>query len=354
MNPADLIPTPDAIPVHWMWFKGLLLLTFVLHILVMNALLGGVLITFWSRVTGRADAWAGPEQAGRMPVLTAFTINFGVAPLLFLQVIYGNFIYVSSVLGAVFWLSVIVLLILAYYALYYYKYKFDPASCMATAVVGMVALLLLAIGFIFSNNMTLMVTPAAWTEYFRNPHGTIINWGSAMLIPRYLHFVTASVAIAGLAMAVTYGLGAGAATPEGRAANEKGLVIFAWGSVVQVFIGLWFLISLPREVMFSLMGGDMLTTTYFVIALLAVTAAVAAGFARKTWSATAAALTTVIFMTLMRDAVRDRFLSPYHNLSAIRNTGQYGSLVLFLVSFVAGLVLVAYMLNIYFKTGKAK
>ena len=33
MDPALLIPSPDAIPAPWGWFQALLLLTFFCHIL---------------------------------------------------------------------------------------------------------------------------------------------------------------------------------------------------------------------------------------------------------------------------------------------------------------------------------
>ena len=40
MDPALLVPHPEAIPVPYGWFQALLLLTFVLHLLVMNTMLG--------------------------------------------------------------------------------------------------------------------------------------------------------------------------------------------------------------------------------------------------------------------------------------------------------------------------
>ena len=114
MNPSDLIPTAEAIPVHWLWFKILLIVTFVLHILFMNVLLGGTILSFWGNLRKASKNDVSHELSGRLPTITAMTVNLGVAPLLFLQVIYGNFIYVSSVLMAVYWLSVIGLVILAY------------------------------------------------------------------------------------------------------------------------------------------------------------------------------------------------------------------------------------------------
>lgn len=42
-----LIPSPDAIPVNWIWFQVLLVITFVIHLVLMNFILGGSLLTLW-------------------------------------------------------------------------------------------------------------------------------------------------------------------------------------------------------------------------------------------------------------------------------------------------------------------
>jgi hypothetical protein len=39
-----IIPTADTIPAAWGWFQFLLLLTFPLHLLAMNAMVGGLTI----------------------------------------------------------------------------------------------------------------------------------------------------------------------------------------------------------------------------------------------------------------------------------------------------------------------
>lgn len=41
MGAMSLIPSPDSIPVPWGWFEALLLGTFLCHLLLMNAVLGG-------------------------------------------------------------------------------------------------------------------------------------------------------------------------------------------------------------------------------------------------------------------------------------------------------------------------
>jgi hypothetical protein len=39
----SIIPTADSIPVHWLWFQVLLIVTFFIHMILMNLLLGGSL-----------------------------------------------------------------------------------------------------------------------------------------------------------------------------------------------------------------------------------------------------------------------------------------------------------------------
>jgi len=119
MDPASLVPTPDAIPVPWGFFEFLLILTFFAHILLMNAMIGTAFIAMVREI--RTPLTAPPpcrDIAGKLPYTIAFAVNFGVAPLLFLQVLYGHFMYTSSILMAAYWLSIIGMLILAYYSAY--------------------------------------------------------------------------------------------------------------------------------------------------------------------------------------------------------------------------------------------
>ena len=68
--------------------------------------------------------------------------------------------------------------------------------------------------------------------------------------------------------------------------------------------------------------------------------------------AVAGLVVTVAGMALMRDAVRDAYLKPYHSLSKLEVTGQVSPFILFLVTFVVGLAIVGYMLKIYLTADK--
>lgn len=346
MDPATLIPTPDALQVHWSIYKVLLILTFYLHILFMNVMLGGGMIALVGAFKNTPPARAvGRDMSVKLPFTVAFTVNFGVAPLLFIQVLYGHFIYSSSVLMGLYWLSVVGLVILAYAALYLYDFKFEGLGCARTLVVGAAVVCLLLTAFILTNNMTLMLRPETWTGYFKNPGGTMLNWSDPTLIPRYLHFVTAAAAVGGLSVSVIWKTKGGRGDPEINANIACGLKWFTYATLVQVLVGVWFLIALPRDIMLLFMGQSALHTGLFLIGLALVVLSLVFGFKKALWPATASALALILVMVLMRDLVRSAYLNPYFSPGDLAVKPQYSPFVMFGVTFVVGLAIVAYMLK---------
>jgi hypothetical protein len=104
----------------------LLIITLFLHIILMNVMLGTGIIALVNHFRRGSDSEPlTREIAGKLPFAIAFTVNFGITPLLFVQVLHGHFFYTSSVLMANFWLFVIAFLISGYYMAYIYDYKYD-------------------------------------------------------------------------------------------------------------------------------------------------------------------------------------------------------------------------------------
>ncbi|WDP92191.1 MAG: hypothetical protein HUN04_21695 [Desulfobacter sp.] len=348
MTPQILIPLPDTIPVHWGWFQLLLTVTFLLHLLFMNAMLGSGIIALVRefKMDARGDR-LNHEMAEKWPYTIALTVNMGVAPLLFLQVLYGHFIYTSSILMAVYWISVILLLIIAYYAAYIYDFKFEAMGQARKIFIAIGVILLLWIAFVFSNNMVMMIRPEAWQAYFRNPFGTVLSLSDPMLVPRYLHFVAASVAVAGLFQAIVWKM-----KNKDDGAVRSGLKWFAWATCLQFAIGIWFLLSLPHGKMMLFLGGSLLHTALLGCGILMAGAALFAAVRGNVWGAAGLTLALVLDMVLVRDLLRRAFLAPYFSPEDLTVVPEYSPMVLFLVSFALGLALIAYMLKIAASAGK--
>jgi len=349
MTANDLIPVADVIPVDWRWLYFFLVLTFVLHLLSMNAMLGSAIIAFVCELRGKKS---GPSKdiSTKLPYTIAFTVNLGVAPLLFLQVLYGQFIYVSSVLMAGFWLAVIGLILMLYYSAYIYDFRFEKMPGTRIVFIGMTAVFGLVVAFLFTNNMTLMLRPETWQEYFGNRSGTLLNLKDPTLWPRYLHFAVASVAVGGLYQAILAKLRK--TLPDRKNRIDQGMRWFTHATVVQILIGFWFMISLPRQVMLSFMGDATVNTVFFVLGLAGAAFSLVFGLTRRVWPATAATIATVVFMAIMRDLVRGEFLKPVFHPTGLKVVAQYSPMIVFLIALVLGLALVAYMLHLAANCGK--
>ena len=347
MDPAALIPSADNIPVAWGWFEVLKLVTFVCHLLLMNAVFGGAVFAL---LRGNSSG-AGPQLAKRLPTTLALTVNLGVPPLLFVQVLYGQFLYTAAILSAVYWMLLIALVMIAYGLLYVYAGRLKSASAgpLSALALPVAVCFLLATSFILTNIMSLAIRPEGWTQYFQNPHGTILNLGDPTLFPRWLHFVFAALATGGLFTALLNFRDTGSEAAKAR--TIMGMKWFTHVSLIQVAVGLWWLMALPREVMLLFMGGSALHTAVFLVALGADVAVLVLGFMGRVVSATAALVLTVAVMAGMRELVRMAYLGQYFHPRNLEVTNQYGSFFVFLLSFAAGLGAIAYMLTLHRKAG---
>lgn len=346
MNPVNLIPVADTLTVPNGWFQFFLMLTFPLHLFAMNAMLGTGLVAFVAHLhPGRAYRELSHELAKALPFLVAFTVNLGVAPLLFVNVLYGHLLYSSTVLMGVYWLAVIPLLIIAYYLAYIYDFSFKKLGNLAMFVLLVVMLLLLLVGFIFSNNMTMMISPVSWSRWFATPGGTLLNLSDSTLLSRYLHMMTGSLAVGGLFTALYASTVLKADAEVSEAGRKLGMQLFSWLTLLQVGVGTWFLLSLPKSTMSRFMGGGTIATALLVAGMLLAVAVLVTGFKRLVLPSVCLTLVLVYVMSFMRDVIRGNFLAPYFNPKNVPVQVQWSPLVLFVVSLVCGLLLVAWMVS---------
>ncbi len=358
MNAPTIIPEPDVLPLPapvW-FFKVLLYLTFLLHIIPMNLLLGGALIAAIERFRGGSETPAARmvrRLRRMMPTVIAFTVTLGVAPLLFVQVLYGHLFYTSSVIMAWPWLLVVPALIVVYYMAYGIAFRGGRPGGLPWWLIFLGAA---GIAFVYVNNMTLALRPEKWAHvYFQQPGGMHGNLYDATLIPRYLHFITAALAVAGLTIA-TMGCRKPRSEPEdGRHWVRTGSLWFLWATGAQFVIGFWFLFALPRDVMFAFMGGHLGGTIALGASILLALGAlihVAISLnhpdpAPRIRNSAVMIVLSIIGMILVRDVMRDATLEPHFQVTSLKASPQTAVIVIFLVVLAAGLAKVGWMVSAY-------
>jgi len=192
----DIIPAVDPLgyPVPVWILQSLSYFTLTLHLLAMNFTIGGSFILLWSILSRKPDN----KDVGRffgagLPLGVSYIVTLGIPPLLFLQVLYGQFFYSSSVLLGSFWIQVIPVLLLAYTGYYYHKFQRDTRPRYQWLVVLASLILLLYIGYIYVNNLTLAMAPEKWLDLYRAyPGGGNLHHGEPTIHSRLLLFLSGS------------------------------------------------------------------------------------------------------------------------------------------------------------------
>ncbi len=370
MNP--LIPPPDefGLPAPPWLFQFLLIFTFVLHLVFMNFVLGGMCIqavALWRRA-GETTRALLHITSRTMPIAVSFTITTGVAPLLFVQVLYGQFFYTSNVLLGFVWLGILVPLILAFYGTYVLLKLMESAAASATKriVVGAtMAVFVLAIAYIFTANGVLVTEPERWWAVHTGA-ASALSPAHPTLLSRYLHNVTSALVVAGLWIAVSAWWWRGFTQTVRDGLVRTGLGIALACSLVAGGTGAWYFFALDTELRSvlhtfgSVYGAGWMTSVVLVVlAMIAMVCGVARP-ARPAWTYLAALLAFLALpgMALAREGLRLAVLTratpsgePAFDFGRFAVRTQVLPMVLFAVLLVAGLVVVAIMLR-WLRTGR--
>lgn len=197
-------PVPRDIPLdlplpEWL-LVVLLVLSFLAHIVFVNLMLGGSVLTLWAQIKGLKDKeydTLAYEIARTITVNKSLAVVLGVAPLLSINTLYTIYFYSANALTGMMWISIIPLVTFAFLLTYLHKYtwhKLEHNKPLHIAIIAAAVLLFLFIPLIFLTNINLMLFPEKW--------GTIRGFVSALTLPnvfpRYLHFLCASMAVTGL------------------------------------------------------------------------------------------------------------------------------------------------------------
>ncbi|QEL02618.1 c-type cytochrome [Olivibacter sp. LS-1] len=201
---ANKTPVPRNIPLalplpEWL-LVIILVLSFLLHILFVNLMVGGSILTLWAEIRGKRDSdydVFANELAKTVTVNKSLAVVLGIAPLLSINVLYTVYFYSANALTGFMWILIIPLVTVAFLLTYLHKYTWEVMQAYKSlhiAIIGLAVLIFLFIPLIFLVNINLMLFPEKW--------GSIQGFFSALALPnvfpRYFHFICASLAVTGL------------------------------------------------------------------------------------------------------------------------------------------------------------
>lgn len=202
---------PAGIPTYPIIFIGLGVLTFALHILFVQLMLGTSAITIFGAFKDDAK-WRRLASAmleiAKVSVSVAIVI--GVAPLLFVQVVYDPHWYTSNVLSAVWVIAFIIILIFAYWAMYAYyfingKNKDKTVEPKGKFWMLISISLMLVVGFIMHSLTSQMLRPELWQQWY--VQSGLVDYSGSQLhaynLWRFAFFISMAIPVTG-GMLVTY------------------------------------------------------------------------------------------------------------------------------------------------------
>ncbi|HEY9687012.1 MAG TPA: hypothetical protein V6C52_08570 [Coleofasciculaceae cyanobacterium] len=350
------VPFPAPLPL----LNLLLVLGFFLHALPMNVSLGGSLVAGIYLLTGKKGSYTnriGHALAISLPIFISFAITQGIVPLLFLQLVYGPLYYTSSILMGTPWILLLIVLMLGYYGCYIYKFRHVQLGPLAAWILIGVSLLFGCIGFLFSNNMTLMLHPETWRNVVHHGGvGNFFNTGDVSLLPRFLHFALASLAVTGLAIGC-FGLYWRSREAEyGNWLIKQGAGLFSLITVIQVGVGGWFLFSLPKGILHNYMGHETWGTVAFgssmllsLVALISMLAAWKNGQSGPFKVGLVSSVLVVLLMSWMRHLLREYSVNPFFKPESVPVNTQWDLLTVFIISAVGLLVYLGWLVKVSWK-----
>ncbi|MBK9440547.1 MAG: hypothetical protein IPN53_04200 [Comamonadaceae bacterium] len=359
---------PAGVPSHPIVFLVLGVVTFALHMAAVQVMLGAGVLTlrgafsaerYWRRLA------AAMLTTAKIAVSVAIVI--GVAPLLFVQVVYDPFWYTSNVLSAWWVIGFILLLIAGYIAMYVFYWKnHDIEADGGRGGIWMVAslALLLSVGFIVHSLTNQMLFPENWMSWYA-PNGVVQPDGKSLHywnLPRFGFFIALSAPVVG-AWLFAY-------RRYLQASEQPDAAYLAWlaplaqklmlvGGVVAVVLGAVWMATLPEKMAWFALS------PWSFIALLALLATVAMPLLLKgrmdqgywgyaTFGVGAVAL---IVVGAMREVLRYVTLVGAHGYDALdyrMNIDWFSNVMFFSTFLVLGGVTLGYLITVAWQAGQTK
>jgi hypothetical protein len=305
----------------------------------MNFVVGGIIIVVFGRFGNRWKAPIVRRFTDLFPSAMAATVTLGVAPLLFLQLVYPRQVYSSAIVMGWFWLMIIPFVIVSYYFLYGTSFSkrsvgFRTKAYLLVALSGLVY-----VSLVYSSVFTMAEQPDLTRElYARNQTGLLWNPAAGSYILRWLHMILGAGTVGGFFVGLLGG--------ENQEAFKVGREFFFWGMVGSAIAGMGYLFTLGEH-----MAEFMRTPAVWALTLGVILSVGSLHFYFKKSYLFAGAMLFVSMVTMVysRHQVRLLRLGEKFDPASWKVAPQWSPLSMFLICFLIALGLLFYMFRLFFQ-----
>lgn len=315
-------------------------LTLSLHFAAMNFIVGGVLIMLFGNFP---DRWQDPtvrKFIKLFPTAMAITVTLGVAPLLFLQVVFPRQVYSAAIVSGWFWVMVAPAVVVAYFALYGAAFSDTNGSSKAGGLLFLALLAVTYVSLVYSSVFSMAERPDLIQKlYAQSQTGLTWNPEAGDYVLRWLHMILGAVTVGGYFVGLL-----GRDNPAAVVAGKKFFVV---GFILSSLAGLAYLLSLGKYLSVFMRTPAVWSLTFGILLGLG---AMHLFFTRKYGISGVMLFLSLLSMVINRHYVRLIRLEGQFDPTAWKVRMQWSPLLLFLVCFVVGLAVVWYMLSLFFRS----
>ncbi|SHN52349.1 hypothetical protein [Desulfovibrio litoralis] len=356
---VKLLPYAAPFPgIESLW-EAVGILTFTVHLILINILVGCLCIVFLNSFSfNKLQKQQAPQLATQktilegmeyLPKTLALAVNFGVPPLLFVQLVYGQFTYPAAIIQGFWWLGIMLLVMIAYYGLYLFN---SQESLLRRQVI-----LIISISFLFltlliqSSNAVISQDPNSWLNWLAIGKSTLFLTEIKHLIPRTLHTIISSLAIGGLALATYSELRKRQGIANQEALINNGLNWFKHATLLQFIIGTWYFLSLTETQQTLLLASPLMHILFTLILILTFASLY---FAQKKQAIKTVFCTilTIGLMVSIRAFLKRMTILSFESIRPEVVSPQFSILLTFLVSLLFTAIIVYFVLKIAYKTNQ--
>lgn len=250
---------PFGFPLATAFYLTLFVVTLVLHVLFMNYVLSGTAWLAWSIVSGRVrlgrkSAEISKEEpatsesilADWIPTMLSGAITAGVAPLLFVQILYQREFYTANLLLFNRWMSILPVLIVGFYSLYVLRSNWlTRRSALVKTLTGLLPFLCVAfVAYSWTENHLLSVnSPEQWRAFYAE--GKEIYF-EPQIIPRLAVWGLGSIATACVWLAWQFRYRAVHHLPVDSQSISRLPKVALFGLVASIVCGIGYYFSAPH------------------------------------------------------------------------------------------------------------